>query len=68
LKLGSKEEIGRIVLTARRVLHQRLESLIAKKIDMLTSNLKEKSKEAAVSSFITTLHCWLLCFKPWREE
>jgi hypothetical protein len=49
LMLNDPAVVGQIVMTSPRVLHQGLESSIAKKIDLLMKNSKEKSKEDAVS-------------------
>ena len=49
LRLTEPSDIGKIILTAPRVLNQGLESSIAKKIELLMSNLREKSKEVAIS-------------------
>jgi len=49
LLLTEPRELGQLMLSAPRILRQGLETSLAKKIEMLTDNNKQKSKEVAVA-------------------
>ena len=49
LMMSEAHELGDLILAAPRVFHQGLETSIAKKIEILVRNIKEKSKTVAAA-------------------